>query len=280
MFVGLKEVTLKVVAVRFEMKAFVVVVFPKTPFVTKMLDPVAPFQVTRFRLAVPVTVRFVVAMLTEVAFRSTTSIALIEAVFVTVRFEVTKPPKRVTVVVADAPRWVTEARVSASVDDGQFVPLERQTVVPPTKRDVRAREVPVAFVKFRVVKVEDPEADKVFKVVPWVTFKDVPVAPFQRRFEMLAFVAKMLVEVVFVPVAFVQVMLVTFKVDPVGMVRLPVTVRFVVVAFVAVKFDVFRFVKLPVAAVRVLETKRFVPVAPFQVTRFRFVVPVADRFVT
>src|SRR3989344_280906 len=317
MFVGLKEVTLKVVAVRFEMKAFVVVVVPKTPFVTKMLDPVAfvkfnvvtvvlaaerapvsvrvvpvafanvkfwrvvrPETARAAMLAVPVTVRFVVAMFTEVAFRSTTSIALIEAVFVTVRFEVTKPPKRVTVVVADAPRWVTEARVSASVDDGQFVPFERQTVVPPTRRDVRAREVPVAFVKFRVVKVEDPEADKVFKVVPWVTFKDVPVAPFQRRFEMLAFVAKMLVEVVFVPVAFVQVMLVTFKVDPVGMVRLPVTVRFVVVAFVAVKFDVFRFVKLPVAAVRVLETKRFVPVAPFHVTRFRFVVPVADRFLT
>src|SRR3989344_4698038 len=59
-----------------------------------------------------------------------------------------------TVVVADAPRWVTEARVSDSAEEGgQFVPFERQTVVPPTKRDVRAREVPVAFVKFRVVTV-------------------------------------------------------------------------------------------------------------------------------
>src|SRR3989344_1705328 len=164
MFVGLKEVTLKVVAVRFEMKAFVVVVFPKTPFVTKMVDPVAfvkfnvvtvvlaadkapvrvkvvpvAFANVKFWrvvrpetardaiLAVPVTVRFVVAMFTEVAFRSTTSIALIEAVFVAVMFEVTRPPKRVMVVVEDAPPWVTEARVSDSVvtDAGQFVPFER-----------------------------------------------------------------------------------------------------------------------------------------------------------
>src|SRR3989344_4677641 len=85
------------------------------------------------------------------------------------------------------------------------------------------------------------------------------------------------VEVVFVPVAFVQVMLVTFKVDPVGMVRLPVTVRFVVVAFVAVKFDVFRFVKLPVAAVRVLETKRFVPVPDRNVKFWRVVRPETAR---
>src|SRR3989344_2465620 len=275
MFVGLKEVTLKVVAVRFEMKAFVVVVFPKTPFVTKMLDPVAfvkfnvvtvvlaaerapvrvrvvpvAFANVKFwrvvrpetardaMLAVPVTVRFVVAMLTEVAFRSTTSIALIEAVFVTVRFEVTKPPKRVTVVVADAPRWVTEARVSASVDDGQFVPFERQTVVPPTRRDVRARDVPVAFVKFRVVKVEDPEAERVFKVVPWVTFKDVPVAPFQRRFEMLAFEAYRFVEVVFVPVAFAQVMLVGLKEVTLKV----VAVRFEMKAFVVVVFPKTPFV--------------------------------------
>src|SRR3989338_7042735 len=170
MFVGLKEVTLKVVAVRFEMKAFVVVVFPKTPFVTRMLDPVAfvkfrvvtvveaadrapvrvkvvpvafanvkfwrvvrPETTRAAMLAVPVTVRFVVAMFTDVAFRSTTSIALIEAVFVTVRFEVTRPPKRGMVVVADAPRWVTEARVSDSAEeDGQFVPLARQTATLPT----------------------------------------------------------------------------------------------------------------------------------------------------
>ena len=104
-------------------------------------------------LAVPVTVRFVRASFTPVAFRYTTSTRFVLPV--AVRFEVTRPPKRVTVVVADAPRWVTEARVSVSVvtDAGQFVPFERQTVVPPTKRDVRAREVPVAFVKFRVVTV-------------------------------------------------------------------------------------------------------------------------------
>ena len=87
---GLKEVTLKVVAVRFEMKAFVVVVFPKTPFETKMLDPVAPFQVTRFRLAVPVTVRFVRASFTPVAFLYTTSTRFVLPV--AVRFEVTRPP--------------------------------------------------------------------------------------------------------------------------------------------------------------------------------------------
>src|SRR3989338_6434879 len=166
-FVGLKEVTLKVVAVRFEMKAFVVVVFPKTPFVTKMLDPVAfvkfrvvtvveaadrapvrvkvvpvafanvkfwrvvrPETTRAAMLAVPVTVRFVVAMFTDVAFRSTPSTKEYEPV--AVRFEVTRPPKRVTVVVAVAPRWVTEASVSVSVYEGQFVPEERQTVVPPT----------------------------------------------------------------------------------------------------------------------------------------------------
>ena len=201
MLVGLREVTLKVVAVRFEMKAFVVVVFPKTPFETKMLDPVAfvkfrvvtvveaadrapvrvkvvpvafanvkfwrvvrPETARAAMLAVPVTVRFVRASFTPVAFLYTTSTRFVLPV--AVRFEVTRPPKRVMVVVADAPRWVTEARVSASVDDGQFVPFERQTVVPPTRRDVRAREVPVAFVKFRVVKVEEPEAERVFRVVP------------------------------------------------------------------------------------------------------------------
>src|SRR3989344_747539 len=194
MFVGLKEVTLKVVAVRFEMKAFVVVVFPKTPFVTKMLDPVAfvkfnvvtvvlaaerapvsvrvvpvafanvkfwrvvrPETARAAMLAVPVTVRFVVAMLTEVAFLSTPSTKEYEPV--AVRFEVTRPPKRVTVVVAVAPRWVTEASVSVSVYEGQFVPEERQTVVPPTVvfdgswasvvtfRCVLVVFVPVAFVQ-------------------------------------------------------------------------------------------------------------------------------------
>src|SRR3989344_498513 len=167
MFVGLNEVTLKVVAVRFEMKAFVVVVFPKTPFETKMLDPVAfvkfrvvtvveaadrapvrvkvvpvafanvkfwrvvrPETARAAMLAVPVTVRFVVAMFTEVAFLSTPSTKEYEPV--AVRFEVIRPPKRVPGGVADAPRWVTEARVSVSVYEGQFVPEERQTVVPPT----------------------------------------------------------------------------------------------------------------------------------------------------
>src|SRR3989344_3525930 len=158
MFVGLKEVTLKVVAVRFEMKAFVVVVFPKTPFVTKMVDPVAfvkfnvvtvvlaadrapvsvrvvpvafanvkfwrvvrPETARAAMLAVPVTVRFVVAMLTEVAFLSTPSTKEYEPV--AVRFEVTRPPKRVTGVVADAPRWVTEARGSDAAEEAGHVVL-------------------------------------------------------------------------------------------------------------------------------------------------------------
>src|SRR3990167_2618726 len=142
MFVGLKEVTLKVVAVRFEMKAFVVVVFPKTPFVTKMLDPVAfvKFNVVTVVLAAeraPVSVRVVPVAFANVKFwrvvRPETARAAMLAVPVAVRFEVTRPPKRVTVVVADAPRWVTEARVSDSAEeDGQFVPLARQTATLPT----------------------------------------------------------------------------------------------------------------------------------------------------
>src|SRR3989338_7572328 len=174
------------------MKAFVVVVFPKTPFVTKMLDPVAfvkfrvvtvveaadrapvrvkvvpvafanvkfwrvvrPETTRAAMLAVPVTVRFVVAMFTDVAFRSTPSTKEYEPV--AVRFEVTRPPK--TVAVAVAPRLVTEASVSVSVYEGQFVPEERQTVVPPTVvfdgswasvvtvRCVLVVFVPVAFVQ-------------------------------------------------------------------------------------------------------------------------------------
>src|SRR3989344_3561715 len=154
---------------------------------------------------------------------------------------------------------------------GQFVPSERQTFVPPTVRlEVNApvvprmfvakRPVPVAFVKFRVVKVEDPEAERVFKVVPWVTFKDVPVAPFQRRFEMLAFEAYRFVEVVFVPVAFVQVKFVvdrfvTDRLVPVPFTNVNSPMRFVV----PVTFRFPRFKLAPVAFPNTRE-ERFVAV--------------------
>ena len=85
-----------------------------------------------------------------------------------------------------------------------MVPFARQTEVPPTVRLFeRFRVVPVPFVKRRVVRL------------------DRPVMP-------------RLVEVVLVPVALVQVMLVALKALPAGMLKRPVTARLVVVALVEV----------------------------------------------
>src|SRR3989344_4642770 len=133
--------------------------------------------------------------------------------------------------------------------DGQLVPFERQTVVPPTKRDVTASEVPVAplkvngpdrfmadpvaFVKFKVVRVEEPalKAPVSARVVPVPFVNVVPssvVRPVTVRF----------VEVVFVPVAFVQVMFVGLKEVTLKV----VAVRFEMKAFVVVVFPKTPFV--------------------------------------
>ena len=155
--------------------------------------PVALFQVTVFRFEVPVTVRVVKAKLSPVASRNTASIARIEPV--TVRLETMRPPKSVTVVVAVAPRWVTDARVSVSMvfEVGQFVPSDRQIPLPMT---VAVAKVPMFAMSW------------VVEATP-VTRRLDPVAPLNRRL-----FANRFVEVVFVPVAFTQMMFVGKKFDP------------------------------------------------------------------
>ncbi len=55
-----------------------------------------------------------------------------------VRFEAVRPPKRVTLEVAKAPRFVTEARVSDSAEaEGQPTPFERQIPCPATVAEAK-----------------------------------------------------------------------------------------------------------------------------------------------
>ena len=64
---------------------------------------------------------------------------------VAVRSLVVRPPYRERVLVAKDPLFVTSARVSVSTYTGQLVPFARQTLVPPTVREVvTSRVVPVA----------------------------------------------------------------------------------------------------------------------------------------
>ena len=168
----------------------------------------------------------------------------------------TKPPKSVTVVVAVAPRCVTDASVSVSAVTGQFVPFARHTPWPITvavvnvptfakrlvvdaivaKRFVVVTETPVAFTNVKFVSDDETEVSDVSVVGP-VIFRLVPVAPLKRRF-----VAKRFVLVVFVPVALVQVRFVALKFETVRFVNPPfVAKRLVAVAFTEVVLPKFAF---------------------------------------
>jgi hypothetical protein len=112
--------------------------------------------------------------------------------------------------------------------------------------------VPVAELKVKPWREEAPEAVRVESVVAPVTERAppserfVPVAPVKRRLS-----AKRLVEVVFVPVAFVQVMFVGVKFDTDRLVSVAfVARRFVMLPFVAKRFVVVT--EVPVAEVKVV----------------------------
>lgn len=139
---------------------------------------------------------------------------------VTLEEAATNPPKNWAVVVVKLPRAVTDWRVSRPAAE-QFVPLARQTAIPFTNiavavtvlaETVRALSVePVALVKESVAI--DPEVEVSVVIVPLelvrvlaamiLELRETPVAE-----EKPNWVAKRLVEVVLVPVAFVKTRLV------------------------------------------------------------------------
>ena len=201
-----------------------------------------------------------------------------------------RPPYRVRVAVATDPLLVTERRVSDSVEAGQFVPFARQTDCPDTVRVLRRRDepeaevkarlvevvfVPVALVQIMLVKLEGEEPLTVRLVknalvanrLVDVELVDVVLAkyPFQRRDDEPRFCAASVrglmsveappikaryVEVVWVPVAYVQTKLVALPVPIVALVRIPFVIvplvanRLVEVVLVPVALVHVRFVKL------------------------------------
>ena len=138
-FVIVPEEALKVVTPRVSTKALVAkrlvvvteveVTFPRFAFQRLVAFPrenVRSAAGTRSELTAPVTAKLVVVPLLIVVFWR-------EVVPVAVRLETVRPPNKVTLEVAKAPRFVTEARVSASAEvEGQPTPLERQIAWPET----------------------------------------------------------------------------------------------------------------------------------------------------
>ena len=185
-------------------------------------------------------------------------------------FEVTRPPKNVTVVVVKAPAVVTSCSVGVAPElPGQFVPFWRQTFWPPTVRsEPMARFEPVAFWKLKVVIV--PEVERKFVMVPVVADKVVAMMFVAPRF-----IAKRFVVVTDVPVADVKVRPwrdvlpptvnppVRFMFDPVAPLNWKyvakrfvdvvfVPVAFTHVMFVGLKFGTDKFVKVAFVAVRLV----------------------------
>ena len=193
----------------------------------------------------------------------------------------------------------------------EMVPFVRFALVPtmfvPIKVPAK-REVPVAFVKLSVVTVLDPaerfpvrarvepvalvyERDVTvpFVKLPFVTKMFDPVAPFQERY-----VPKRLVEVVFVPVALVQVRLVGLKDEAVRFVKEPFVATMAFAPMDPAYTEVpVAFVKLSVVTVldpaeRLPVRARLVPVppvkerfemVPFVTFTFDPVAPLKDRYV-
>jgi hypothetical protein len=104
-------------------------------FVVVALVPVALVKVTPAREETPVT----------------------ESVPVAVRLEVVRPPKSVRVVVAKAPRFVTEARVSASAAaEGQPTPFCKQIPCPATVAEAKEAKFALKIDPVALTKVSKP----------------------------------------------------------------------------------------------------------------------------
>jgi hypothetical protein len=115
--VTVREVVSTAVAVAYEVRRFVISPNEANRFVVVTDVPVARVNVKPWREVVPVAVRS----------------------------EVSRPPYKRRVEVAKFPLFVTSARVEVSTSTWQFVPFERQTLVPPTVREVvTSSVVPVA----------------------------------------------------------------------------------------------------------------------------------------
>lgn len=218
-----------------------------------------------------------------------------------VKSAVDVPPANWIAFVVVLPALVTVWRFGV-VPVGQLVPLAKHTATPPTKiaeevtvvaESVLAeREEPVAFSKLKVAMV--PEVEVRVVIVPLIDERVLMLAMFAISESPVAcvkpkLVAKRLVDVVLVPVAFTQVMSVRL--------RGPESTRFSIVAVVALKivevdcvkraFGAKRFVTVdeleekllivPVAALKFV-TNRLTPVAETNV-RFEIVPEVETRFV-
>ena len=105
-----------------------------------------------------------------------------EVVPVAVRFDAVRPPNKVTEEVAKAPRFVTEASVSASAAaEGQPTPFCRQIPCPATVAEAKEAklafsETPVAFVNER-----SPVVARLVAVVFWSE-----VVPVAVRFDVIS----------------------------------------------------------------------------------------------
>jgi hypothetical protein len=217
-FVIVPEEALKVVTPSVSMKAFVAerfvvvtlraVTSPRAAFQRLVRVPsenVRSAAGMRLELTRPVTAKLVVVPLLIVVFWR-------EVVPVAVRSETVRPPNKVTLEVAKAPRLVTEAKVSASAPAlGQPTPLDKQMAWPETVAVAKvailackveavalfAVSVPVTVVeaaKRLVVVTEIAESDVIVplvdtsvSIVPLVavrseTNKEAPVAFVNRTF--------------------------------------------------------------------------------------------------
>ncbi len=199
-FVIVPEEALKVVTPRVSTKALVAkrlvvvteveVTFPRFAFQRLVAFPrenVRSAAGTRSELTAPVTAKLVVVPLLIVVFWR-------EVVPVAVRSETVRPPNKVTLEVAKAPRFVTEARVSASAEaEGQPTPLERQIAWPETVAVAKVAILACSVVAVALFAVSVPvtvvEAASRFVVVTETADKEVIVPLVETKVSMVPLVA-------------------------------------------------------------------------------------------
>ena len=153
-----------------------------------------------------------------------------EVVPVAVRSDTVSPPKRVTEVVAKAPRLVTEARVSASVAAlGQPTPFDKQMAWPETvavaKLAILAWSVEAVALPAVSVPVTVVEAARRFVVVTEIAESDVIVPLVETKVSIVPLLAVRSVTKRLEPVAFVKV--VFWRLDWPLAVKTPLTVALV-----------------------------------------------------
>ncbi len=199
-FVIVPEEALKVVTPRVSTKALVakrlvvvtevLVTFPRFAFQRLVAFPSENARSAagmRLELTAPVTAKLVVVPLLMVVFWR-------EVVPVAVRSETVRPPNKVTLEVAKAPRFVTEARVSASAEvEGQPTPLDKQMAWPETVAVAKVAILACSVVAVALFAVSVPvtvvEAARRFVVVTETADKEVIVPLVETKVSMVPLVA-------------------------------------------------------------------------------------------